>query len=102
MNSSTSNSKMDSSLSPRKIYFKILLVILIGSGIAMSAVRLFAILNDASSETILGRVIEAKRALPQIVKEEKELVMFFGSSMTGAGFSPRQFDAELHLSLIHI
>jgi hypothetical protein len=68
----------------------------------MSAVRLFAILNDASSETILGRVIEAKRALPQIVKEEKELVMFFGSSMTGAGFSPRQFDAELHKKGIEV
>jgi hypothetical protein len=98
MSSSTSNS----SSSPRKIYFKILLVILIGSGVAMAKVRFFTYLNDASSETILGRVLQAQRALPKIVNEEKDLMMFYGSSMTQAGFSPRQFDkamAEKGLSI---
>lgn len=87
MNSSTSSSK--------NIYLKILLVILVGSGLAMANVRLFTYLNDASSETILGRVMQAKQALPQIVQEPKDVVLFYGSSMTGAGFSPRQFDRDL-------
>ena len=77
------------------IYLKTLLVILIGMGAALGLVRAFAILNDASSDTILGRVMEARNALPKIVQEEKDLVMVFGSSMVRAGFSPRQFDKEL-------
>lgn len=77
------------------IYLKILLTIILGMSAAMALVRAFVLLNDTSSETILGRVLEAKNALPQIVKEPKDLVMVYGSSMTGAGFSPRQFDQEL-------
>ena len=79
-----------------------MLVILIGSGLAMANVRLFTHLNDASSETILGRVMQAKQALPQIVQEPKDVVLFYGSSMTGAGFSPRQFDSKLKQQGIEI
>jgi hypothetical protein len=86
----------------RKIYLKILLVVVIGSGLSMGLVRYFSYLNDASSETILGRVMEAKQALPLIVKEPHDLVMFFGSSMTEAGFSPRLFDYELNKQGINI
>ncbi|HHL32195.1 MAG TPA: hypothetical protein ENJ41_06375 [Oceanospirillales bacterium] len=50
---------------------------------------------STSSETIMGRVLEAKAALPQIVKEKKDLIMAFGSSMIDAGFSPREFDQQL-------
>lgn len=84
MHSSTSSS--------RKIYFKTLLAIAIGMTFSLFLVKGFAYLNDASGDTILGRVLEAKNALPQIVKEDKDLVMVFGSSMVGAGFSPREFD----------
>ena len=77
------------------IYLKALLAILIGMGAALGLVRGFALLNNASSDTILGRVMEARAALPQIVEEEKDLVMVFGSSMVRAGFSPRQFDKEM-------
>ena len=61
----------------------------------MAIVRGFTALNDASAETILDRVMEARAALPRIVQEEKPLVMSFGSSMTEAGFSARQFDREM-------
>lgn len=82
-------------MNDRKIYVRIIVAIIIGSALALGLVRLFTFANDASGETILGRVLQAKRALPQIVKEDKDLVMFYGSSMTGAGFSPRQFDAAM-------
>ncbi len=95
MSSSISNSNPDIAMSDRKTFGKILFTIIIGSALALGLVRLFTYANDASGETILGRVLEAKNALPQIVKEEKDLVMFYGSSMTGAGFSPRQFDAAM-------
>ena len=62
---------------------------------ALGLVKAFVYFNDASSETILGRVLEAKAALPQIVKESQELAMVFGSSMVRAGFSPREFDQHM-------
>ena len=87
MNSSTSSS--------RRLYAKTLLIILLGMGAGMLLIRGVAEIFDARAETILGRVMEARQALPQIVAEEDDLVMFFGSSMTEAGFSPRQFDRAL-------
>ena len=87
MSSSTSSS--------RKVYAKIFLTILVGMGLSMGLVRLFTDLNDASAETILDRVMEARAALPRIVEQEGDLMMLFGSSMTEAGFSPRQFDRQL-------
>ena len=77
------------------IFGKTLLFILLGMGLALGLVRAFALANDASSDSILGRVLEAKAALPQIVEEPQDLVMVFGSSMVQAGFSPREFDQWL-------
>ncbi|MFT5138841.1 MAG: hypothetical protein ACI9H8_000528 [Lysobacterales bacterium] len=89
MSSSTSSS--DDALS-RRLYGKILLAVLVGMIAALGLLRLFTDLNDASADTILGRVGQAQAALPVIIDEEKDLAMFFGSSMVQAGFSPRMFD----------
>lgn len=87
MSSSTSSS--------RKVFGRIFLAIVLGMAVAMAIIRLITFLNDISGDTILGRVLEARAALPRIVAEDKPLVMVFGSSMTQAGFSARQFDREL-------
>ena len=79
-------------MSERRIYSRILLAILLGFGIALGLVRAFAMVNDAGSESLLGRVLEAQAAIPRIAAEENDLVMFYGSSMVQAGFSPREFD----------
>jgi hypothetical protein len=77
------------------IYLKTLISIMVGMGAALGLALLFVSGNDASKETIIARVSEAQKALPKIVQEDKELMLFFGSSMVGAGFSARQFDSEL-------
>ncbi|MDJ0842369.1 MAG: D-alanyl-lipoteichoic acid biosynthesis protein DltD [Acidobacteriota bacterium] len=86
MSSSTSSS--------RGIYLKILTAITLGMGASVGIIRLITYANDVSGDTILGRVYEARDALPQITAEENPVVMFFGSSMVEAGFSPRQFDRQ--------
>lgn len=95
MNLSTSSSDPATARAQRGIYFRMLVTILIGMGIALVLVRAFALYHDASSSTILGRVLEAQQALPRILDEESELAIFFGSSMVEVGFSPRQFDREM-------
>ena len=50
----------------------------------------------AKSQGIMARVEQAREALPKILKEPQDLVMFYGSSMTRAGFSPRKFDLDLN------
>lgn len=87
MSSSTSSS--------RKPFAKILLAILLGMTASMALVHLFAIANDASAETIITRVMEAREHLPQIAGIEGDVVIAFGSSMTEAAFSARQFDRQL-------
>lgn len=77
------------------IYGKTLLAIVLGMTAALGLVKAFVFANDASSETIMGRVLEAKAALPQIVTEPEDLMMMFGSSMVHAGFSPREFDQHM-------
>ncbi len=62
---------------------------------SLGLVRIYALSMGASGSAFLGRVLEARAALPQILAEEEDLVMFFGSSMTEAGFSARIFDREL-------
>lgn len=52
--------------------------------------------NGAGSESMLGRVLQAQRAIPEIAQEDADLVLFFGSSMTEAGFSPREFDRDIN------
>ncbi len=86
---------MSSSTSSSKVYLKIFLAVTLGMGAALVLVRLFAWANDASGDTILSRVNEARQALPQIVEEPDDLVMAFGSSMTHAGFASRHFDNEV-------
>lgn len=76
----------------RKLFFRIWITILVGMALAVIAVRLFAMANGAGSQSLLGRVLQAQDAVPQIAAEENDLVMFFGSSMVQAGFSPREFD----------
>lgn len=79
----------------RRIYLRILLAILLGMGMALLLVRLFVAANGAGSQSLLGRVFQAQAAIPQIVSEPNDLVMFFGSSMVHEGFSPREFDRHL-------
>ena len=93
MSSSTSSS--DSVVSSRAIYARALLTILLGMAVALGLVRAFVMANGAGSQSLLGRVIEAQDAIPQIATEENDLVMVFGSSMVQAGFSPREFDRDL-------
>lgn len=92
---SSSTSSSDTAVSTRRIFLKILLAILLGMAIALVFIRLFAMANGAGSQSLLGRVLQAEAAIPQIAAEENDLVLFFGSSMVQAGFSPREFDADL-------
>lgn len=87
MSLSTSNS--------RKIYFKITLTMVLGMALSMGIIRAYTAYVDARGQTALARVLTSLDAIPQITAEPDDLVLFFGSSMVGAGFSPRQFDAEL-------
>ena len=72
-----------------------MVVIALGMFACLVIVRLFTNAFDASAETIMARVMEARAALPRIVQEERPLVMVFGSSMTHAAFGARQFDREM-------
>jgi hypothetical protein len=87
MSSSTSSSK--------NTYTRIILAITLGMGLSMLLLRGIMTLNDASADTILGRVAEAREALPRIVAEPDDLVMVYGSSMVRAGFAARRFDKQL-------
>ena len=79
----------------RGSFVKVLLVVVVGMGLSLALVRAYAAALGASGEAFLGRVLEARAALPRIIAEEEDLVMFFGSSMTQAGFSARVFDRRL-------
>lgn len=81
-------------MTSRKIYRKTLLAIGLCMLCALGIIQLILNAMGANSQGVLGRVTEARAALPAIVKEPKDLVMFFGSSMTRAGFSQRQFDRD--------
>ena len=79
----------------RRYFGRTLTVILAGMIVALLLFRLLTIAFDASAGTILARVTQAREALPQILDQPQDLVMVYGSSMVQAGFSPRQFDAQL-------
>jgi hypothetical protein len=79
----------------RTIFIKILLAIVLVASSATLIVNLFTGLQGANKEGIIGRVAEAQGALSKITSEPNDLVMFYGSSMTHAGFSPRLFDKKL-------
>ena len=92
---SNSNQQGKSSMTSQKLYGKAILAI--GLCMAMALLSIHFILQGmgVNSQGVLGRVTESRAALPKIVTEPNEVVMFFGSSMTRAGFSPRKFDADL-------
>jgi len=79
----------------RQVFIKITLAIFLGMLAAMGLVRILLDANGANKEGVLGRVLQAQAAIPQIIAEPNDLVMFYGSSMTRAGFSPRKFDRDL-------
>ena len=64
-------------------------------GFALLGVRLFATASEVGSESLLGRALQIQRVIPRITTEENDLVVFFGSSMVEAGFSPREFDRDI-------
>ncbi|MCG8462572.1 MAG: hypothetical protein MI919_40320 [Holophagales bacterium] len=92
---SGSRSADPATAAPRVIYLKVFLAVTLGMAASLAGPRLFTMANDVSGETILGRVLQAKAALPRIVAEERDLVMAFGSSMTDAGFAARTFDRQM-------
>ncbi len=79
------------------MYFRILMTILIGMFIALVIIRIFAASMGGSPENIMGRVYQARAELPEIASEarENDTLIFFGSSMVEAGFSPREFEQML-------
>ena len=92
---SSSTSSSDNMTSPRRTWLKIFLTVVVGMGLALGGVRLFVSAMGAGSQSLLGRVLQAQAAIPQIAAEEDDLVMVFGSSLVQAGFSPREFDAAI-------
>ena len=81
-----------STSSSRKIYIKIVLAIGLVMVASMIIVRTLVDITEVGGTAFLGRVLDAMAALPRITQEEKDLVVFFGSSMVENGISPRQFD----------
>ena len=82
-------------MTSQKLYGKAMLAIGLCMALALLSIHFILQGMGANSQGVLGRVTESRAALPKIVKEPNEVVMFFGSSMTRAGFSPRKFDADL-------
>ena len=97
MSSFISNSSISEEprLTSRRLYARAVISLGLSMLCALSLIYFYLELNDANKQGILGRVNEAQAALTEIVDEPHELVMFFGSSMTRAGFSPRRFDRTL-------
>lgn len=94
MNSSTSNSNVENQ-NQTTIFLKIVVALSLGMLTSLFLVRAFTFVNDARASNFLGRVLEARDAIPIIAQENEDVVMVFGSSMVEAGFSSRQFDREL-------
>jgi hypothetical protein len=59
----------------------------------VAAFHLFVV--GVGADGLMGRVNQAREALPEIIAGDKPQVMVFGSSMVGAAFEPRIFDAEV-------
>ena len=99
MNLFISNSNADPKsikvMTSHKLYGKLILVI--GSCLLLAMVLVQFILAEmgAKSQGVIGRVLESKAALQQIIAEPNDLVLFYGSSMTRAAFSACQFDTDL-------
>ncbi len=82
-------------MTSQKLYGKLILSFGICMLLALTIIQV--ILNEigARSQGAIGRVVESRAALPRIIAEPNELLLFYGSSMTRAGFSPRKFDTDL-------
>ena len=76
----------------RPIFGRVFLIALLGMSLSLGLVRALTFVLDKSGSQFLGRVLEARAALPEIAAEEDDLVMFFGSSILETGFSARVFD----------
>jgi len=81
--------------SERKTYLKIFPVMVLGMAAAMALVRLTTWSMGIDARDFLGRVLDAREALPRITQEQGDMLLFYGSSMTQAGFSARHFDREM-------
>ena len=78
------------------MYAKIILTIALCAALTVGILHLFLAGADARNQGVFARTSLAREALPKIVKEPHDLIIFYGSSMTRAGFSPRLFDKELN------
>lgn len=97
MNSSISNSNQRNTepMTSQKLYAKVIITIGLCMLAAVVIIQLIITSMGAKTQGVLGRVTESRAALSQVVEESNQLALFYGSSMTRAGFSPRQFDAQL-------
>ncbi|MGX5173883.1 hypothetical protein ACUR5C_07675 [Aliikangiella sp. IMCC44653] len=83
-------------MNERKVYLKIILAITLCAGTTVAILQGIIKLTDAKNQGVFSRTNLSLKALPKIIEEPSDLVMFYGSSMTQAGFSPRQFDRKLN------
>ncbi len=83
-------------MNERVVYAKIILAIALCAALTVGIMHGFLTVADAKNQGVFARTSLAREALPKIVKEPHDLVIFYGSSMTRAGFSPRLFDKELN------
>lgn len=83
-------------MNERVIYAKIIFVIALVAGATVAVMHGFLSLNDAKGSGVFARTSLAREALDRMTDEPQDLVMFYGSSMTRAGFSPRKFDSDLN------
>ena len=91
----TQNSNKSDITNARKTYAKAIITIGLCMLISMGAINAILDSMGARQQGVLGRVTESREALEKIVADPNDLVMFYGSSMVRAGFSPRKFDRDL-------
>ncbi len=91
------NQQTQDMTSQRRMYARILITLLVGMGFALFLIRALALAMDAKPENFMSRVFEARQHLPRVAEQAKDTptVMFFGSSMVRAGFSPREFEVHM-------
>jgi hypothetical protein len=83
-------------MNDRIVYAKIIFAIVLCASATIAVMHGFLSLNDAKGSGVFSRTTLAREALEKIIEEPHDLVMFYGSSMTRAGFSPRKFDSDLN------
>ena len=82
-------------MTSQKLYGKLIFTIGLCIVFAMALVQFILAEMGAKSQGVIARVLQSRAALQQIIAEPNDVVLFYGSSMTRAGFSARQFDADL-------